>query len=270
MVPTPTPFKLFLEEDSLENIESWSSSVSLSLLLIVVVRVVDHFSLAILIIEVCLSISSSSWRERVSLQFLLLPGVSLQFLLLLLSPRRDNNEDDDKAEEISGKHRDEDAVKTEKEVKPRGNRKLNWNLILNLNQRNLEVVNQIQTIREEEEDRRRIRSIRKRKRNKKRRYNDSDESDDSDSTGRKRKKRSSSSRSRSRRSGRKTKTRSETESEGSSSEEENGSDLGDAKSNPIVDDDVKKIEINAEALKLKELFESQKKPALAKNHFLFV
>ncbi|KAK7280809.1 hypothetical protein RJT34_25876 [Clitoria ternatea] len=112
------------------------------------------------------------------------------------------------------------------------------------------------------EDHRRRKSIRKRKRNKKRRYNDSNKSDDSDSSGRKREKRSSSSRSRSRRSGRKTKTRSKTESEGSSSEEENGFDLGNAKSNSIIDDHVKKIKINFEALKLKELFESQKKPVL--------
>ncbi|KAK7295456.1 hypothetical protein RJT34_18365 [Clitoria ternatea] len=203
-------------------------------------------------------------------------------------PRRDNNEDDDKAEEISGKHRDEDAVKTDKEVKPRGKSKTELESdsepeseksassesdsddSRSRKKRRKGSSSSFRKRRsdresesgEEEEDRRRRKSIRKRKRNKKRRYSDSDESDDSDSSGRKRKKRSSSSRSRSRRSGSKTKTRSETESEGSSSEEEKGSDLGDAKSNSIVDDDVKKIEINAEALKLKELFESQKKPAL--------
>ncbi|XP_027352472.1 NF-kappa-B-activating protein-like [Abrus precatorius] len=127
---------------------------------------------------------------------------------------------------------------------------------------------------EDEEDRspRKGRSSnrRKKKRNKtKRRYSDSDESEeresdgDSGSSGRKGKKRSSSSRSQSKRSrrSRRTKRRSETESESSYSEEDNGSGSGDAMSTAIVDE-VKKTEINAEALKLKELFESQKKPAL--------
>ncbi|XP_027363214.1 NF-kappa-B-activating protein-like [Abrus precatorius] len=126
---------------------------------------------------------------------------------------------------------------------------------------------------EEEDPSRRQGSSSRRKRNrnrKKRRYRDSDESeesesdDDSDSSGRKRKKRSSFSRSRSkrsRRSRRRTKRRSETESESSYSEEENGSGSGDAKSKAMVDE-VTKTEINAEALKLKELFESQKKPTL--------
>ncbi|KAG4981886.1 hypothetical protein JHK87_026635 [Glycine soja] len=125
---------------------------------------------------------------------------------------------------------------------------------------------------EEEERRRRKSRKNRRKRSnrsrRKRRYSDSDESeesesDDSESSGRKKKKRSSSSRSRSkriRRSSKRTKGSSETESAGSGSEEEeNGS--GDAKSKAMVDE-VKMTEINAEAIKLKELFESQKKPAL--------
>ncbi|TKY61882.1 ZKSCAN4 protein [Spatholobus suberectus] len=127
-----------------------------------------------------------------------------------------------------------------------------------------------------EDDRSRRKSRRNRRRSnrngKKRRYSDSEESeesesDDSDSGGRKRKKRasssSSSSRSRSKRSRRRTKRSCETESESSYSEEENGSGSGsgDAKSKAAVDE-VKKTEINAEAIKLKELFESQKKPGL--------
>ncbi|KAK7393525.1 hypothetical protein VNO78_22083 [Psophocarpus tetragonolobus] len=126
---------------------------------------------------------------------------------------------------------------------------------------------------ESEDDRRRRKSRRNRRSNrnkKKRRYSDSDESeesenDDSDVSRRRRKKHSSSSRTRSKRSKRSTrgtaKRTSETESESSDSEEENGSGSGDAK-NKISVDEMMKAEINAEAIKLKELFESQKKPAL--------
>lgn len=118
---------------------------------------------------------------------------------------------------------------------------------------------------EEEEDRKRRRrkSSRRNRNRRKRRYSDSDESeesesDDSDDSGRKRK--HSSSKSRSKRSREKAKRSSETESENL---DEIGSDSGSdgAKSKAMVDE-VKMAEINAEALKLKELFESQKKPAL--------
>ncbi|XP_027937072.1 NF-kappa-B-activating protein [Vigna unguiculata] len=125
----------------------------------------------------------------------------------------------------------------------------------------------------EEEYRRRRKSRRNRRKrsnrsSRKRRYSDSDESDesesgDSESSGRKRMKRSSSSRSsskRSRRSRKGKKKTSETESERAYSEEENGSGSGDAGKATI--DEVLNTEINAEAMKLKELFESQKKPAL--------
>ncbi|ESW16636.1 hypothetical protein PHAVU_007G172800 [Phaseolus vulgaris] len=121
----------------------------------------------------------------------------------------------------------------------------------------------------EEEDRRRRKSRRNRRKksnksSRKRRYSDSDESDvsesgDSESSGRKRMKRSSS-RSSSKRSRKGKKKTSETESEPAYSEEENGYGSGDAGKAAI--DEVLNAEINAEAVKLKELFESQKKPAL--------
>ncbi|CAJ1950141.1 unnamed protein product [Sphenostylis stenocarpa] len=125
----------------------------------------------------------------------------------------------------------------------------------------------------EEEDRRRRSRRNRRKRSnrssRKRRYSDSDEgeeseSGDSDSSGRKRMNRSSASRSRSKssRRSRKGKKKSfETESEGAYSEEENGSGSDDGESKATIDE-VLNTEINAEAIKLKELFESQKKPAL--------
>ncbi|KAJ1379112.1 NF-kappa-B-activating protein [Sesbania bispinosa] len=92
---------------------------------------------------------------------------------------------------------------------------------------------------------------------------ESQSDDDSDDSGRKRK-HSSSSRSRSKRSSssrRRTKRRSETESEGSDEDSGSGSAGATAKSIAMIDE-VKMTEVNAEALKLKELFESQKKPAL--------
>ncbi|XP_012569809.1 uncharacterized protein [Cicer arietinum] len=125
---------------------------------------------------------------------------------------------------------------------------------------------------DEEEDRKRRRRRRRkssrRKRNrgrKKRRYSDSEESEESESDesddSAKKKKRSSSSRSRSTRSRKRTKKSSEAESE-SSEENESGSDSDGTKNKAAIVDEVKMAEINAEALKLKELFESQKKPAL--------
>ncbi|CAJ1969307.1 unnamed protein product [Sphenostylis stenocarpa] len=125
---------------------------------------------------------------------------------------------------------------------------------------------------EEEDSRRRSRRNRRKRSNRssrKRRYSDSDESEesesgDSDSSGGKRTNRSSASRSRSkisRRSRKGKKKSSETESEGAYSEEENGSGSGDGKIKATIDE-VLNTEINAEAIKLKELFESQKKPAL--------
>ncbi|KAL2323539.1 hypothetical protein Fmac_027918 [Flemingia macrophylla] len=132
----------------------------------------------------------------------------------------------------------------------------------------------------EEEARRRMsrrnRRRRSNKHKKKRRYSDSDESEESDSDSdsedsdvsrrKRKKKRSSSSKSksnRSRRHRRTTKRNSETESENSHSEEENGpgSGSGDAVAKAAADEAMM-AEINAEAIKLKELFESQKKPAL--------
>ncbi|KEH18806.1 putative NF-kappa-B-activating protein/UPF0396 [Medicago truncatula] len=117
----------------------------------------------------------------------------------------------------------------------------------------------------EEEDRKRRRrrkSSRRRRKSsrKKRRCSDSDESETDDESGyddsgRKRK--------RSKRSRKSKKKSSEPVSEGSE-EIELGSDSAVAKINEEIDDvdEEKMAEMNAEALKLKELFESQKKPAL--------
>ncbi|XP_054803206.1 uncharacterized protein LOC129306563 [Prosopis cineraria] len=116
---------------------------------------------------------------------------------------------------------------------------------------------------------RRTRSRRKRSsRKRKRRYSDSDLSEDSESEEsdasrstddheRSRKKHKRSSRSRSK--GGRRKRRSHAKSDDSYSEESSDAKAADARSKV---DEVKKPEINAEALKLKELFESQKKPAL--------
>ncbi|KAL1291534.1 hypothetical protein HN51_060057 [Arachis hypogaea] len=124
----------------------------------------------------------------------------------------------------------------------------------------------------EEEERKSRRGKRKsgktRGNRKKRRYSDSDESEeseshdsasDSDDSGRRKRKHSSRSK-RSRRERRKRRSRkSESEKEVSESEEEKG--FGDAKNKAVVEE-VMKTEVDPEALKLKELFESQKKPAL--------
>ncbi|XP_054799736.1 uncharacterized protein LOC129304118 [Prosopis cineraria] len=111
---------------------------------------------------------------------------------------------------------------------------------------------------------RRERSGRKRKR----RHSDSDASEDGESEesdasrstddrerSRKKHKRSSGSRSK----GGRRKRRSHAKSDDSYPEEESWDAEADAR---IMLDEVKKPEINAEALKLKELFESQKKPTL--------
>ncbi|KAL1320941.1 hypothetical protein AAHE18_14G093600 [Arachis hypogaea] len=96
---------------------------------------------------------------------------------------------------------------------------------------------------------------------KKRNYNESDESEESESnyssdgSSRRKKKHSSLSKV----SRRERSKKSELESEGSESEEEK--DSADAKNKATVKE-VMKIEVNPEALKLKELFESQKTPAL--------
>ncbi|XP_073221575.1 uncharacterized protein [Cicer arietinum] len=97
------------------------------------------------------------------------------------------------------------------------------------------------------------------KRRKSRRHSESEErikkySDSSDSE-------SDEEDSRSKRSSKRTKKSSEAESE-SSEENESGSDCDGTKNKAAIVDEVKMAEINAEALKLKELFESQKKPAL--------
>ncbi|TYK25498.1 NF-kappa-B-activating protein [Cucumis melo var. makuwa] len=105
----------------------------------------------------------------------------------------------------------------------------------------------------------RKRSRSKRSKNsRKRRYSDSDESEDSEGEKlRKRKSSLTSSKSRSKR-----KRQSETESKSCSSAEENsGSEDIDDKSKSMVDGE-KMAEINAaEALKIKEILEAQKKPA---------
>ncbi|KAG6580871.1 NKAP family protein, partial [Cucurbita argyrosperma subsp. sororia] len=103
----------------------------------------------------------------------------------------------------------------------------------------------------------RKRSRRKRSKNgRKRRYSDSDDSENSEGEKlRKRKSSSTSTKSRS-----KKNRQSETESKGSSSEENSGSEDVDAKSKLKIDGD-KMAEINAEALKIKEILEAQKKPA---------
>ncbi|XP_038897847.1 NF-kappa-B-activating protein [Benincasa hispida] len=104
----------------------------------------------------------------------------------------------------------------------------------------------------------RKRSRRKRsKKSRKRRYSDSDESEESEGKGlRKRRSSSTSSKSRSKR-----KRQSESESKSSSSEENSGSEDIDDKSKSMVDGE-KMAEINAaEALKIKEILDAQKKPA---------
>ncbi|XP_022971197.1 NF-kappa-B-activating protein-like [Cucurbita maxima] len=94
------------------------------------------------------------------------------------------------------------------------------------------------------------------KTSRKRKYSATDESEESEGEKlRKRKALSTSSKSRS-----KTKRPSETESKSSSSEENSGSEDVDAKSKLKVDGE-KIAEINAEALKIKEILEAQKKPA---------
>ncbi|RYQ95472.1 hypothetical protein Ahy_B08g090776 [Arachis hypogaea] len=96
---------------------------------------------------------------------------------------------------------------------------------------------------------------------KKRNYSESDESEESESnyssdgSSRRKKKHSSLSKV----SRREKSKKSESESEGSESEEEK--DSADAKNKATVEE-VMKTEVNPEALKLKELFESQKTPAL--------
>ncbi|KAI4301243.1 hypothetical protein L6164_034539 [Bauhinia variegata] len=114
----------------------------------------------------------------------------------------------------------------------------------------------------------RRRTSSKRKRNRRQtRYSDSDESEESESEDsdtssddrrRSKKKRKGSSGSSSKRNRRNI--RSQTESDGSYSEESSGAEA-DAKIKQKVDE-VKKLEIDAEALKFKELIESQKKPVL--------
>ncbi|XP_045789817.1 NKAP-like protein [Trifolium pratense] len=117
----------------------------------------------------------------------------------------------------------------------------------------------------EEEDRKRRRrrkSSRRRRKSsrKKRRYSDSEESesDDSDSDDSARMRKPSSKRSRKR-----TKKSSEPVSEGSE-DNELGSDSAVVKNKEVIDDvdEANMAEINAEALKLKEMFDLQKKPAL--------
>ncbi|KAI4349499.1 hypothetical protein L6164_010082 [Bauhinia variegata] len=130
----------------------------------------------------------------------------------------------------------------------------------------------------EEDSKRRKKSVKKRgksrrtsnKRNRqKTRYSDSDESEESESEGsdatqssddrrrsKKKYKRSSRSRSKLKMGSR----RSQTESDSSYSDESSG-DEADAKIKQKVDE-IKKVEIDAEALKFKELIESQKKPVL--------
>ncbi|MED6195318.1 hypothetical protein PIB30_036789 [Stylosanthes scabra] len=117
----------------------------------------------------------------------------------------------------------------------------------------------------EEEERRSRKGKRKKRGSKKKRRdshsNESEESEsnDSDSDGSRRRTKKHSSRSKRSRRERRSK-KSESESEGSESEEEE-KDFADAKNKAIVEE-VMKTEVNPEALKLKELFESQKKPAL--------
>lgn len=89
----------------------------------------------------------------------------------------------------------------------------------------------------------------------KRRYSDSDTDEGEESEGRKLRKSKTSSKSRSKR-----KRQSETESKSPASEENSGSEDVDANSKLKVDGE-KMTEVNAEALKIKEILEAQKKPA---------
>ncbi|KAL9318423.1 hypothetical protein ACSQ67_014940 [Phaseolus vulgaris] len=171
-------------------------------------------------------------------------------------PRRDDDdlEDYSKPDEISD--RDDVGGKIDKEVKPRGKSKSESDS------------ESEKSISSESDDSRSKKKRRKSSAGSSRRsYSDSGDSDESDvsesgdseSSGRKRMKRSSS-RSSSKRSRKGKRKTSETESEPAYSEEENGYGSGDAGKAAI--DEVLNAEINAEAVKLKELFESQKKPAL--------
>ncbi|XLS65691.1 hypothetical protein HN51_025665 [Arachis hypogaea] len=115
---------------------------------------------------------------------------------------------------------------------------------------------------EERKNRKRKRKSGKRKGSRKmRNYSEFDESEESESnyssdgSSRRKKKHSSLSKV----SRRQRSKKSESESEGSESEEEK--DSADAKNKATVEE-VMKTEVNPEALKLKELFESQKTPAL--------
>ncbi|KAK7270276.1 hypothetical protein RIF29_23299 [Crotalaria pallida] len=219
-------------------------------------------------------------------------------------PRRDNDEWEDKAEEISDKYGDggpEKSDSSDKDIKPKGKSKSAEKSEKSESDSDSESESGSEDSRsmkkrrksssskrkrkksysdseaeeseseEEEDDSRRRKSKRKssssrrkRKSNrnkKKKKYSDSDESEESesdDSDGKRRRKHSSKSKSKKSRRKRRRRSETETESESHGSEEEKG--LSDA---AVADaDEVKKAEIDVEALKLKELFESQKKPAL--------
>ncbi|OIW12664.1 hypothetical protein TanjilG_24597 [Lupinus angustifolius] len=214
-------------------------------------------------------------------------------------PRRDNDDwEDHKAEELSEKFADDGAVKSDssdKEIKPKGKSKSEKYVKSesdsssesdsddsrlkkkgrrsssskrkskkSYSESDSEVSESEESESDEKYSRRRkskrkssSSKRRRTKRNKKKsRYSDSEEreeseSDGSDASGRSKRKHSS--RSQSKKSRRRT---SETESESSDPEEEKG--LSDV----VVADEVKRTEVDVEALELKELFESQKKPVL--------
>ncbi|KAE9611482.1 hypothetical protein Lal_00011777 [Lupinus albus] len=216
-------------------------------------------------------------------------------------PRRDNDDwEDNKAEEISEKYGDDGAAKSDssdKEIKPKGKSK-SEKYVKSESESSSESDSDDSRLKkkgrksssskrkskksysesdsqkseseESESDEkysRRRKSKRKssphkrrrtKKNKRKRRYSDSEESEESESDGSNasgRSKRKRSSKSQSKKSIRK-RTRSETESESSDPEEEKG--LSDV----VVADEVKMTEVDVEALELKELFESQKKPVL--------
>ncbi|KAF7804746.1 NF-kappa-B-activating protein-like [Senna tora] len=191
-------------------------------------------------------------------------------------PRYENDDLEDKAEEISDKYGDDGVGKSDsgdKETKQKGesgsgSEKSGASESESSSESSSESdVSRSRKKRRGSGSRRRKRrtksvksrkssSTRKRSR-RKRKYSDSDESEDIENDRvRSRKKQKRSSGSRSKRSRRKRQSR--TKSESSYSEESSGAEA-DAKNKA---DEAKKAEINAEALKLKELFESQKKPAL--------
>lgn len=181
------------------------------------------------------------------------------------SPPRDANhdfEEDNKAEEISVKYEEDGARKSDssynKEEKPKPYseksssdsesesdysrlRKKRRKSSSSKRRSKKSYSNSELDENESEEDNKR------RKRRKKRRYSDSHESKEEEKKRVSRSKRS------------KRKRRFESESECCYSEEEEG--LGEASDDEVV----KKVEMNAEALKLKELFELQKKPVLDNN-----